>query len=164
MWAKFLARDGAILAAALLLWRGAAANSAGTGILADFTGFVSGILLGMSAYVLHEWGHVLGGLVSGSALRWNASLGSGFMFSFDTRRNSLSQFVVMSFGGFIATAVVMATYYVWLPDTLLATRIARGAVAFLAFLGLTLEVPLLLYSVLRGGVPDAAAIPMETES
>jgi hypothetical protein len=43
-----------------------------------------------------------------------------------------------------------------------ATRVARGAALFLAFLGVVLELPLLLFALASGSVPAAAAVKVET--
>ncbi len=158
MYAKFAARDGLIIAAALLIWRVAAAYSMGSGFLADFTGFVAGVMLGAVGAVVHEWGHLLAAFASGSVLRVNHNLSSPFIFSYDSRQNSLAQFVTMSLGGFVATAAIVVIFYVYLPDALLASRVARGAVLFLSFLGVFLEVPLLLFALYSRAIPAAAAV------
>jgi len=158
MYAKFVARDGSIIAVALLIWWLAAEHSAGTGMLADFTGFVAGVLLGLSGSLLHEWGHLLAAVGAGSVLHANENLGSPFIFSFDPQRNSLSQFVIMSLGGLVVTVVLLVGFYAYLPDGLLASRVARGAVLFLAFLGVSLELPLFLFALGTRTVPAAAAV------
>jgi hypothetical protein len=153
MFVKLLARDLAVIGVALLAWQLAAPLSAGTDAVSDFTGVVAGLLVGASAFILHEWGHLLGALASRSAVRPPTSLRSPFVFTFESRANSRRQFLVMSFAGFAATALVVWGAYVLLPPELLATRVARGAVVFLAFLGVVLEVPLVIYSLLAGRVP-----------
>lgn len=85
-------------------------------------------------------------------------LSSAFLFRFEAETNTLAQFVVMSLAGFAATAVAVRLFYAWLPDDLLATRIARGGVLFLALLGLVLELPLLLYGLVTGGVPKQVSV------
>jgi hypothetical protein len=158
VYARFAVRDAAIVGLALLLWWAASDLSQGAGALADFTGFVAGLMLGATGFVLHEWGHLIAAVAARSALRPGRRLGSPFIFSFDSRRNSLAQFVVMSLGGFAVTAAVVWAFYARLPDPLLATRIARGAALFLAFLGVTLEVPLLLVALWRRAIPAAVSV------
>ena len=158
MYAKFAARDSLIVAGALLLWWLAASWSGGSGALSDFTGFVAGLMLGSTGFVLHEWGHLLGAFATQSVVRPHRSLRSPFIFSFDSRKNSLRQFLVMSVGGFLVTAAVVWGFYTYLPDELLAARIARGAALFLAFLGVTLELPLVLVALHRGAIPAAVAV------
>jgi hypothetical protein len=158
VYAKFAARDAAIIAAALVFWWVAADLSGGSGALADFTGFVAGLLVGATGFILHEWGHLLAAFASRSAVEPNQKLRSGFIFSFDARSNSLGQFLVMSSGGFVVTAAIVWSFYAFLPDHLLATRIARGAALFLAFLGVTLEVPLVLMALHGRAIPAAVAV------
>jgi hypothetical protein len=162
MYAKFAARDASIIAIAAAVWWLVAARSAGTGYVSDFTGFVAGLLVGVSGVLLHEWGHLLAAVACGSVLQVNHNLRSTFIYSFDTRRNSLGQFVIMSLGGLAVTAALVISFYVWLPDTLLASRVARGVVLFLAFLGVTLELPLFLFALATRRVPGAAAVYVQS--
>jgi len=161
MFPRLAARDLGILVTALLVWWAISDLSAGTSFVADFAGVVAGILLGLSAYTLHEWGHLLAALAVGSVVRPAERLTSGFIFSFSAHQNSLRQFVVMSLGGFAATALLVWSFYTFLPDGLLATRVARGAVVFLAFLGVVLELPLFTVALLRRAVPAAVAVPLK---
>ena len=153
MYWKLLARDLAIVAAAVLAWRFGGSLSAGTGAVSDVAGVLLGSLFGVSAFLLHEWGHLLGALASRSAIQPPASLGSAFAFTFESRSNSRRQFLIMSFSGFLATAVVVWAAYALLPSDLLATRVARGLVVFLTLLTIVLEVPLVIYSLLTRRVP-----------
>lgn len=161
MYLKFALRDAGIIAVAAALWWLLAERSAGVSMLADFSGFVVGVLFGVVAFVLHEWGHVVGAWFSGSTMTVNHNLRSPYIFSYDSSDNTLRQFVVMSIGGFVVTAVLVAAYYFYLPDDLLASRVARGGVLFLAFLGVVLEVPLLLFALLSKTVPEVAAVRVQ---
>jgi hypothetical protein len=157
-YAKLAARDASIIAVALIVWWLVADLSAREGALGDFTGFVAGLLLGATGFVLHEWGHLLAALATRSVVEPAQSLRSSFIFSFDSRGNSLAQFLVMSVGGFIVTALVVWSFYVYLPDDLLASRVARGAALFLAFLGVSLELPLFLLAIHRRAIPAAVSV------
>jgi hypothetical protein len=156
---KLLARDLAIVTVAVLAWWFVAPLSAGGGAIADVSGFAAGLLLAACAYFAHEWGHLLGAVASRSAVRPPASLRSPFVFAFDSKRNSRRQFLAMSFAGFAATGAAIWAVYALLPADWLATRVARGAVLFLGVLGLVLEVPLVVYSLVSRRVP-----PLEVES
>ncbi len=149
MFWKLAGRDGLILAGVAALWVLAAPWSGGRGALADLSGVVVGLGLGVGAFLLHEWGHLLGGLAARSEVHAPASLRSVYLFSFDSKRNSRRQFLVMSFSGFAVTALAVWLAYGLLPGELLATRVARGAVAFLASLTVFLEIPIVLVSLLR---------------
>jgi hypothetical protein len=159
MFPKLLVRDLGVVALAALAWLLLAPLSAGAGALSDFSGVVAGALAGAGAFLLHEWGHLLGALASRSAVRPTESLRSPFVFAFDSRANSRAQFLVMSFAGFAATAAGVWAAYAMLPPELLASRVARGAVVFLAFLGVVLEVPLVVYALASGRVPPLEAAP-----
>jgi len=153
MFAKLAVRDGIIVGVAAALWWAFAESSAGSGLLADLTGLIVGFGLGASAYLFHEWGHIAGAAASGGVLRPGAGLHSVSNFQFDTEQSTRAQFLWMSLGGFIATGLFLWGYYVLLPDGLLATRVARGSIAFLTLLGLTLELPLVLYSLVTNKIP-----------
>lgn len=146
-------RDAALAAGAIGFWTLTAELSAGRGVVADFFGLLAGLAVGVVAYLLHEWGHLAGALAVGSVVHPSRSLRSPFVFSFDSKRNSRQQFLVMSLGGFGVTAAAIGVAYGLLPDGLLATRVARGAIGFLAFLGVAIELPLFVYTLLGGGVP-----------
>ena len=161
MYPKLLARDLGIAAVAVLAWRLAAPWSAGSGAVADFSGLLLGLLVGACAFLAHEWGHLLGALAAGGQVQPAASLRSPFVFNFDSRASSRRQFLIMSFAGFAATGVGLWFAYALLPSELLATRVARGAIVFLAFLGVVLEVPLVVYSLVSRKVPPVGVAPSE---
>lgn len=158
MLIRFVLRDLAIVALTLVLWWLLAARSAGSGPVADVAGWAAGLMMGVCAYLAHEWSHYLGGLAMRSQMQTGTNLASGFLFSFEAEGNSVAQFVVMSVSGFVATAVVLFAFYTYLPDAYLATRVARGGVVFLALLGIVLELPLLLTGVLTKRVPKQVAV------
>ncbi|MDJ0866519.1 MAG: hypothetical protein QNK03_10455 [Myxococcota bacterium] len=149
MFWKLALRDTVILSAVVALWIALAERSGGSGPLADLLGVALGLGVGACAFLLHEWGHLLGGLALRSDVRAPASLGSVYLFSFDSKTNSRRQFLVMSFSGFAVTAAAITFAYGVLPDALLASRVARGAIVFLTSLTVFLEVPIVIVSLLR---------------
>jgi hypothetical protein len=153
MFVKMAIRDVLFLIAGTMLWRVAAPWSAGDGMRADLAGVALGAWIGLGGYLLHEWGHLAGALATRSHVEAPTRLTSGFLFSFDSRRNTLRQFLVMSFSGFAATAAVVWAFYTFLPDGLLASRVARGIVVFGAMLTVVIELPLVGYSLLGRGLP-----------
>lgn len=157
MYVKMALRDLGIVLTASLAWRYGAHLSAGTGPVADVTGVLLGLALGVCAFVAHEWGHFLGALAGGSVVYPPRGVASVYLFSFDSKRNSRRQFLVMSFSGFAVTAAAVWVTQALLPDGLLATRVARGAILFLASLTVLFEIPLVLWAVLVGSLP-----PVET--
>jgi hypothetical protein len=153
MLMKFLARDVAILVVAAIAWPLVSPFTAGSGAVSDMTGVLLGLLVGVCAHLLHEWGHVAGALATGSAFQLSTNLRSPSLFKYESRRNSAAQFLIMSFAGFAPTVFALWAVYALLPSDLLASRVARGSVVFLGFLGLVLEVPLVLYTLVTRRVP-----------
>jgi hypothetical protein len=134
-------RDLGILAATLGLWWADAALRAEGGVLAAAVAIAAGAATALSGYLAHEWGHLLGAHLSRSAVSLPDSPLSVFLFRFDTGRNGRSQFLAMSLGGFVASALVAALLLGVLPMHALSTWVAL----FLTALGLLataiLEVP-----------------------
>lgn len=153
MLGKLALRDSGILTLAALLYLLLAPLSAGAGMLGDLTGIVAGLAIGLATFLLHEWGHLLGALASRSQVRLPERLGSVYLFSYDSKGNDRRQFVIMSLSGFAVTGLAVWAVYALLPDGQLATRVARGAVLFLASFTLVLEFPLLLWSLARPTLP-----------
>lgn len=159
LFAKMFLRDLAIVGGAGLLWWLVAGYSAGTGPVADFTGVLVGLAIGLCPFVLHEWGHLLGAVATRSAVRPPTTLATPYLFSFDSKQNSRKQFLVMSFSGWVVSIAVAWAIYTQLPPDLLATRVARGVVVLAIGLVILIEVPLVAFSLLTGRVP-----PVETQS
>lgn len=159
MFAKMFVRDLAIVGVAALLWWLVAGFSAGTGPVADFTGVLVGLAIGLVPFVLHEWGHLLGAIATRSVVQPPAKLATPYLFSFDSKQNSRKQFLAMSFAGWTVSAAVAWAIYALLPGDLLATRVARGVVVLAIGLIVLIEVPLVAFSLLTGRVP-----PVETQA
>lgn len=152
MFAKLLARDASLVAAVSAAWVLWWPWSTGSGAVADLVGVLLGMGAGMVVHLGHEWGHLTGALLTGSRVAAPAKLTSAFLFSFDSRRNSQRQFVIMSLCGFAVTALALVVAYTLLPSEALATRVARGLVVFGAALTVFLETPLLIASLLSGSI------------
>jgi hypothetical protein len=158
MFAKIAVRDLLIIAFSIALWHGLAEYTLGDSPLADFLGVILGLLIGTGGYFLHEWGHFAGALITRSRVDRPATLKTVFLFSFDSKRNSKQQFLVMSLTGFLMTAIVTYAFYTFLPDGLLASRVARGLAVLGVFLALFIEAPLLLYGLFGPtGIPPVEA-------
>jgi hypothetical protein len=153
MFIKLLIRDLAIVTVTALIWIYGAGASAQPGLRGDFLGVLAGVTIGVCGYLLHEWGHLLGAVAAGSTVRAPKSVASGFLFSFDSRANSRRQFLALSFGGWLATAIVLWMVYARLPQDLFASRVAGGVVTANVLLVLVIEVPLVAYSLWTGRVP-----------
>jgi hypothetical protein len=164
MYAKLLARDAAIVAAAVLLWQLGARYSNGAGPLSDFTGLVLGVALGVCTLPVHEWGHLAGALATRSAVRPGESLRGLFVFSFDSQRNSQAQFLTMTFGGWLGTAAAVWVAYGLLPSELLATRVARGMTLLSVALVVVTEIPLVARALWTGRIPPIETLRAQPEA
>jgi hypothetical protein len=159
MFAKLLVRDAVIVGLTALIWWVGAASSAVPGMRGDFAGVLAGFTVGLSGYLVHEWGHLIGAGIAGSSVKPARSLASGFLFSFDSRSNTQRQFIALSLGGWIATALAMGAVYGLLPAGLFASRVACGVVTANALLVVVVEMPLVAYSLLTGRVPPVEVQP-----
>ncbi len=110
---------------------------------------LAGALLALSGYLVHEWGHLLAALAVRSRVELPRSVAAVFLFKFDTGRNNRRQFLWMSAGGFIASAVVVALYVGLLSGDHLADRIALTLTVLGVLATAVLELPP-AWRVLRG--------------
>ena len=152
-WMRFALRDALLIGATVLLWVQASPISAGNGPMADVFGLLAGLGVGFSAYLLHEWGHLLGGLATGSVVHPGSKITSRYLFSFDSKRNDRRQFLVMSAGGFVVTGLSVWLTQAVLPDDLLATRVARGLISILAIVAIAIEFPIVIWALFRDDLP-----------
>jgi hypothetical protein len=157
MFARIAVRDLTVIALTVALWHWLAGYSARDTMLGDFLGLMLGLLAGVGGYFLHEWGHLSGAVLTGSRVHPPTSLTTGFLFSFDSKHNSKRQFLVMSLTGFAMTAAVTFAFYQFLPDGLLASRVARGVAVLGVFLALFVETPILIYGLLGSKLPPIEA-------
>lgn len=153
MLKKLAIRDALTLTFFVLLFVLLADYSAEPVWWSDFIGVVTGVGIGLCAHYLHEWGHVAGAMLSRSQFTVNTDMRSLSVFTYDSKTNSRGQFLVMSFSGFFMTALVVWVVFTTLTGPLLAEQVARGSVLFLVFLGLVLELPLVIYSLISRRVP-----------
>lgn len=121
------------------------------------------LLLALAGYLVHEWGHLIGALVSRASVILPPGINEAFLFRWDTRRNNRRQFFWMASGGFVASLLTVTGYLLWLdwawwPDRLALILTALGVLATLI-----IEVPE-FWRVARGGpIPDGAAFVPDTE-
>jgi hypothetical protein len=155
---KHALRDLVIVVVTLGVWAiDATLRREGGGVWMIPVALVAGVLTAYSGYLAHEWGHLLGALSADSVVHLPERVFSVFLFQFDSDRNTRDQFLRMSMGGFIASAVVIALLLVALPLQAWSGWIAM----FLVFLGVVatfiLEVPV-AWRVARGApIPRGAA-------
>jgi len=116
MFLKFVVRDIALLICCALLWQYALPQAA---ILNSWLSIPLqvgvALLTTLVGFLVHEWGHLLGALAYRARVyaphRWYEL----FLFHFDGRNNDARQFIAMSIGGFIASALVVVVLLTLLP-------------------------------------------------
>jgi hypothetical protein len=103
------------------------------------------------SHIVHEWGHFLGGLVSGSALVVKPAVHPLF-FDFDYQANTPGQFLALGAGGLLGNVSLLLVLLLSVPPvTLVATGLLAAVVGQLVFV-LVLELPVSL-GVRAGGDP-----------
>ena len=114
-----LLRDLGLLAASLLVWRGADAWQGATGgWLPAVAACAAGILLALAfGYAAHEWGHFLAARAGGGTLRIRRALASPTVFEFPVHENNRSQFLWMAWGGLAGVWLQAGAFALLLPAT-----------------------------------------------
>ncbi len=116
----------------------------------------AGVLTAVCSYLAHEWGHFAGARLSRSVVHLPTGVGAVFLFNFDSDRNSRLQFIAMSCGGLLASALVMAALLRLLPLQATASRVALALVGLGFVATVILEVPI-VWRVARGApIPRGA--------
>lgn len=152
-----LLRDLALVAAAVALLVASRSLEGGLSPLRVPVALIAGAMLALVGYLVHEWGHLIAALASRSVVHLPDRIAAVFLFRFDTGVNDRRQFVWMSMGGFVASALVVLLYAAVLSSGALADRVALGLTALGVLATLVLEVPT-AWRVLRGGaLPEGAA-------
>lgn len=151
------ARDAAVLGLTGAAWIVDARVRGDGGAASWAAALAAGGLTALSGFLAHEYGHLLASLASGAAVTFPSSPASALLFHFDAAKNDRRQFLWMSAGGYLATALSVGAIAWLAPRDAWSGRVALGlAVAGMAVTFL-LEVPITL-GVLRGGpLPDGAA-------
>ncbi len=111
---------------------------------------LAGVMLAVTGYLVHEWGHLLAALFSRSVVHLPDSIATVFLFRFDTGLNTNRQFLWMSVGGFIASGIVVYLYATQLSLDRLADQTALVLTALGVLATIILEFPP-AWRVLRGG-------------
>jgi hypothetical protein len=146
---KHAARDLLLVALTLFAWRlDGDARAAGSG-LQWLTAPVAGALTAIAGYLFHEWGHLAGARLSGATVRLPARASEIFLFNFHSDRNSPRQFLAMSMGGFIASAISIVFLLYVLPLDTLAGKLGIALVALGVLATAVLELPP-FFKVMRG--------------
>ncbi len=113
-------------------------------------GLAAGALAALTAFFVHEWGHLIGALAAGGVAHPAPSLASFFLFHFDVAQSDRRQFLAMSYGGYLATLLAVLLLALWIDPA----RLSGQTCLVLSVLGigvtLALEIPTTV-RVARGG-------------
>lgn len=152
MFRRFVIRDVTILVSTIVAWWWSVAVEAPSA-LASALSIAAGVGAAVCAYNLHEWGHLVGAVATGSVYVPAKRLYSPFLFSYDAEKNTRNQFLVMSLAGFAATAAFVAAFVLWMPQEQMAGRIALRGGLILAALTVIIELPIFFTALFRNKVP-----------
>ena len=112
----------------------------------------AGAGLVLAAALLHEWGHLLGSLLTRSEIRYASSPWTLLFFDFDTDANDRRQFLAMSVGGYLGSLLGLALIAAVAPLDRLPGWIAMGVGSLGVIATIVIEMPTTL-RVWRGAEP-----------
>ena len=147
-WQFYALRDAVIVAVTLLSWWGAQSI--------ETLGIIAGIGLGMSAYLFHEWAHLLAAIRQKASVEFATRWYAIFLFNMRTAVISKRAFFDISFAGFFATLLTLLFFLSLPPSNVQA--IALLLAQCLAALTLIFEAPIAIWAMVTDRVP-AGDIP-----
>lgn len=113
-------------------------------------GVLVGLSTGVAGFLVHEWGHAIGAKVSGATIYFAERVTSTFLFFFDTTKSTARQFVAMSMGGYVASALALWAAVAWLPRDRLSGQVGLLVVGLGVVATVVAELPTTI-RVARGG-------------
>lgn len=117
----------------------------------------AGLMLPLSGFLIHEWGHLIGALLKSAAVELPRKITAIFLFRFDSGLNTPAQFMAMWWGGFVASVLVVIVYALTLSVSHLADIIALSLTIIGVIATFVLEVPEALAVRRTGELPRGAA-------
>jgi hypothetical protein len=147
---KLLIRDVSWVVASVLMLRLSHQLEGTQDPLALPVAIAAGIMIPVAGLLAHEWGHWLGAWHSRGIVHMPASVWTVFLFDFRPHENSREQFLSVSAGGFIASALMVLLLVSLLSTAYLADRIALGLTILGVIATFVLEIPP-AWRVYRGG-------------
>ena len=147
-WQFYALRDAVIVAVTLLSWWGAQSI--------ETLGIIAGIGLGMSAYLFHEWAHLLAAIRQKASVEFATRWYAIFLFNMRTAVISKRAFFDISFAGFFATLLTLLFFLSLPPSNVQAVALLLAQC--LAALTLIFEAPIAIWAMITDRVP-AGDIP-----
>jgi membrane-associated protease RseP (regulator of RpoE activity) len=111
---------------------------------------LTGFFTALVGFLLHEWAHLAGALATGSKVHYPNRVLAPLLFHFDTEENDRAQFLAMSYGGYVGSAIGTLAILLFAPLDTLAGRTALGLAVVGGIVTAVAEVPTTV-RVLRGG-------------
>jgi hypothetical protein len=136
------ARDLFIVALIVGVWTAGRRFTPADGAVFWALSIVGGLGFGIIGFLIHEWGHLAGSLLSRSVVFPAPRLSEALLFHFDSERNDRRQFLWMSMGGYAATAAWIAIAFAIADRSRWSDRIGLGIVSFGFFATFITEVPM----------------------
>ena len=158
-WRRFLWRDAVIVLLTVALWIGIL-----TFRLPAAIEVICGLLTGLCALQLHEWGHVYGGLQAEAAIYPPRRLFSPFLFGIDNTHTTRAQFLSLTWPAFAATAAYILAFWFLLPHDQLAGRVAVTMGSISAALTVLIEFPIAGYVYRTGKIPNTALFKQSVQA
>ena len=147
-WQFYALRDAVIVAVTLLSWWGSQSI--------ETLGIIAGVGLGMSAYLFHEWAHLLAAIRQKASVEFATRWYAIFLFSMRSAVISKRAFFDISFAGFFATLLYLLFFLSLPPSNVQAVALLLAQC--LAVLTLIFEAPIAIWAMVTDRVP-AADIP-----
>ena len=146
---RLLLRDSTIVASTGCLWWFEAHGAVG-GTGGVVLGVLAGLSTGVVGFLAHEWGHAIAARLGGATIYFADRVTSPFLFFFDTNRSTPRQFIAMSIGGYIASALALVVAIALLPRDQLSGQVGLFVVGLGVVATLVAELPTTI-RVARGG-------------
>ena len=147
-WQFYALRDAVIVAVTLLCWWGSQSI--------ETLGIIAGVGLGMSAYLFHEWAHLLAAIRQKASVEFATRWYAIFLFSMRSAVISKRAFFDISFAGFFATLLYLLFFLSLPPSNVQAVALLLAQC--LAVLTLIFEAPIAIWAMVTDRVP-AGDIP-----
>ena len=147
-WQFYALRDAVIVAVTLLSWWGSQSI--------ETLGIIAGVGLGMSAYLFHEWAHLLAAIRQKASVEFATRWYAIFLFSMRSAVISRRAFFDISFAGFFATLLYLLFFLSLPPSNVQAVALLLAQC--LATLTLIFEAPIAIWAMVTDRVP-AGDIP-----
>lgn len=145
-------RDVLVLASAFGLMALDRTMRAEGGALAVVVACAAGVLVTVSGFYLHEWGHFLAARAAGASPVPAASPIAIFLFELSEDACTRRQWLAMSLGGYAASIVGLAVILAVVDASALSGRVALGLTSLGVLATFVLEIPI-TYRVWRKPEP-----------